>query len=68
MELAMRYSNYKPENVASDRQEEITMALNWFFKGQKNKLTMQISQFDYELLNTEIPEKWRFRIQWDISF
>ncbi len=67
MEMALRYSNYHPDTINSDQQEEVTMALNWFFKGHKNKLTMEISRFDYEQLNTEIGEKWRFRIQWDIS-
>lgn len=68
LEVAARYSNYKPNITAGiDIEQEQSLAFNYFFKGHKNKLTMEISHFDYERENFEYGDKWRFRIQWDIS-
>lgn len=69
LELALRYANYNPDIDSVDtvfKQEE-TLAVNWFFKGHKNKLTMEISRFDFLLAENEVVDEWRFRIQWDIS-
>ncbi|MBC9797941.1 OprO/OprP family phosphate-selective porin [Sinomicrobium weinanense] len=71
LEIAGRYARFTPDNDIRDHfQEEATLAFNWFFKGHKNKLTLEVSHFDYELVDTDaqIDDKVRFRLQWDISF
>lgn len=69
LEIAGRYARFTPDNNIDDNfQEEATLAFNWFFKEHKNKLTLEISHFDYEQVNTRINDKVRFRVQWDISF
>lgn len=68
LELAFRYGNYHPDTTASQPvEEEKTMAVNWFFKGHKNKLTMEVSHFDVEEPMQLVSDTWRFRLQWDIS-
>ncbi len=69
LEIAGRYARFTPDtDLKNDFQEEATLAFNWFFKEHKNKLTLEISHFDYELANNGIDDKVRFRVQWDISF
>ncbi|MEL4307746.1 OprO/OprP family phosphate-selective porin [Joostella sp. CR20] len=68
LEVAGRYSRYQPNTALSDNyQYEKTLALNWFFTEHKNKLTFEISHFDYETQTGDVDNKIRFRIQWDIS-
>lgn len=68
LELAVRYGNYRPDRTANQSVEtEKTMALNWFFNGHKNKLTMEVSFFDVEEPMMIVTDSWRFRVQWDIS-
>ena len=50
LELSTRYARYVPNTDFSDTfEEEFTVALNWFFKGHRNKLTAEISAFDFLL-------------------
>ncbi|MAW97037.1 MULTISPECIES: porin [unclassified Leeuwenhoekiella] len=68
LELAARYAEYSPNIDQEVNLDEISVALNWFFKGHRNKLTAEISNFDYESELQKIKEDWRFRVQWEISF
>lgn len=68
LELAARYANYVPDRDLDPHEEEYAIALNWFFKGHKNKLTAEVSIFDFEGEPAATERTTRFRIQWDISF
>lgn len=67
LEMAFRYANYEPNLVDNDQEQEKTLTFNWFFKGHKNKLTLETSHFDYLQVGNASDSKWRFRLQWDIS-
>ncbi|WBL24899.1 porin [Zunongwangia sp. HGR-M22] len=67
LEIAARYASYTPNTRVKSNLDELTLALNWFFKGHRNKLTMEISEFDLETEDMGIKDELRFRIQWDIS-
>jgi phosphate-selective porin OprO/OprP len=54
--------------MPDDLQQEFSLDLNWFFKGHRNKLTAEISPFDFQSNKETLKEGFRFRIQWDISF
>lgn len=69
LEIAARYSSYIPDSyLDQDHQDELSCALNWFFRGHKNKLTAEVSHFDYEQFDRQVDRKWRFRVQWEVSF
>lgn len=69
LEIAARYSHYNPNrDDLNTNLEETSLAFNWFFVGHRNKLTMEISSFDYETLDMNVDNRFRFRVQWDISF
>ena len=70
LELAARYARYTPNSDRSDFfEEEFALALNWFFKGgHRNKLTAEITVFDFQTETENLENTTRFRIQWDISF
>ena len=67
LEIAARYANFTPNTLQDYYLDEVTLAFNWFFKGHRNKLTMEISEFDLETADVGIKDEFRFRIQWDIS-
>ena len=68
LELVARHSKYIPDSdVSSNYGTENSIALNWFFSGHKNKLTMELSNFIYEGTPVIEENELRFRIQWDIS-
>jgi hypothetical protein len=70
LELAARYARYIPNsNQPELREEEFTLAFNWFFKGgNRNKLTAEITVFDFQTSMDIVEDTTRCRIQWDISF
>lgn len=68
LELAFRYADYEPNRGIGLHQVERSVNANWFFNGHKNKLSLELSHFDAELSDNSVEERWRFRIQWDISF
>ena len=68
MELAARYARYVPNTDVPEREDEFTLALNWFFREHRNKLTVEFTSFDYERELQVVQRTSRFRIQWDISF
>lgn len=68
LEMAARHAVYRPDNDFSKNwQDETTLTFNWFFKGHKNKLTSEVSHFNYQDKSLSLYDGWRFRIQWDIS-
>lgn len=69
MEIAARYANYVPDKqTIQNNEDELSIATNWFFKGHKNKLTLEFSWFDYETIEGTVDSTSRFRVQWDVSF
>nr|WP_253202622.1 porin [Flavobacterium sp. MC2016-06] len=68
LEVAGRHGVYRPDkNYKDNLQTESTVAFNYFFKGHKNKLTAEVSYFDFQDNTLPYADGWRFRIQWDIS-
>ncbi|QDO95727.1 porin [Formosa sediminum] len=68
LEIATRYAHFVPDDAMSFAYEdEYVLAANWFFKGHRNKLTAEITYFDFEQYEDQLSDEWRFRIQWDIS-
>lgn len=70
LELAARYARFTPDDrLPENLEEEYSLAVNWFFKGgHRNKLTAEVSVFDFQTDVEEFDSRTRFRIQWDISF
>ena len=68
LELALRFARVDPNrDVSGDTEKEYTLAANWFFKGHRNKLTLDLSH----VIRREAPEtdtSNRIRFQWDWSF
>jgi hypothetical protein len=52
--------------VNSRRNQEFSLAGNWFFNGHRNKITADLSWLDIEGAG-EQQRDVRFRIQWDVS-
>ncbi len=70
LELAGRYALFQPDMELHGNQErEYTLAFNCFFNDHLNKLTVDITRFDFEeeSINREA-SGWRFRVQYDFSF
>jgi hypothetical protein len=67
-ELAFRYGFYNPDlNRESTTEQEIGIAVNHFFNGHRNKLTVEFTRFIFDRdANFEV-DGTRFRVQWDIS-
>tara|TARA_B100000378_G_scaffold163488_1_gene131673 strand:- start:309 stop:1523 length:1215 start_codon:yes stop_codon:yes gene_type:complete len=68
LEMAARFAHYDPSEVSDYNLEEVSLAFNWYFKQHRNKLSMEISNFDYETPQANVENELRFRVQWDISF
>jgi phosphate-selective porin OprO/OprP len=71
LEIAFRYAFVDP-NVSekNDKLQEFTTAINWFFAGHKNKLTLDGSWLtldQQDSLGGDQHEQ-RIRLQWDVSF
>jgi hypothetical protein len=69
LEIAMRYSIYDPDlSVQNDLLNEYSLAINWFFKGHRNKLTAEVNFFHFQQAFAGLTDETQFRFQWDISF
>jgi hypothetical protein len=55
-------------SAARDRQHELTGALNWFFRGHANKLTLDASRLSLEQPGAPDLVTHRVRLQWDVHF
>ena len=69
LELAARWAFVDPDaSAASDRQHELSGALNWFFRGHANKLTLDVSRISLEQPGASDLVSHRARLQWDVHF
>jgi phosphate-selective porin len=69
LELAGRWAFVDPDtSAARDRQHELTGALNWFFRGHANKLTLDASRLSLEQPGAPDLVTHRVRLQWDVHF
>lgn len=69
LEIAGRYAFVDPQTgVSGDRIGELGGAVNWFFNGHNNKLTLDVSR--YGLLREDGSRRSGIgaRLQWDVSF
>jgi hypothetical protein len=68
MEFYGRYAVYDPDDgLENDLNSEYTLGLNWFFKGHKNKLTLEYSYLEFDQFVPEFESGHRLRLQWDVS-
>jgi len=68
LELAIRFARVDPNrDLTDDTEKEYTLASNWFFKGHRNKLTLDLSRV-IRRLAPETDTANRIRLQWDWSF
>ena len=68
LEVFARQAFYDPDtNISGNNNYEYSFGLNWFFKGHKNKLTVDYSYLDYNQFTIEDNTEHMFRIQWDVS-
>jgi phosphate-selective porin len=70
IEVAARYASYRPNlELIMNSEEEFSLAVNCFFNEHLNKLTADVTvfEFDQQSINREA-SGWRFRIQYDFSF
>jgi hypothetical protein len=69
LELAARWAFVDPDaSEVSDRQHELTAALNWFFSGHANKITLDVSRLSLEQPGASDLVSHRARLQWDVHF
>ncbi|RMH04520.1 MAG: porin, partial [Nitrospirae bacterium] len=69
LETAFRYAFVDPNIAASgDFRQEFTGALNWFFAGHRNKLTLDVSHLTLDQVVGNNLTEQRIRLQWDVSF
>lgn len=69
-EVAVRYALFRPDlQLPQNEEEEISVALNCFFNEHLNKLTADLTFFEFEesSVNREA-QGWRFRVQYEVSF
>lgn len=68
LEVFARQAFFDPDtDVSGNNNFEYTFGLNWFFKGHKNKLTIDYSYLDYNQFKIEDHTDHMVRIQWDVS-
>lgn len=68
LEVGARWATVSggPAAVASESREVGGVA-NWYFSGHKNKLSLDIFRVSIED-QTSRADRWRARVQWDVSF
>jgi hypothetical protein len=68
LEVFARQAFYDPDtDVPNDDNYEYSIGLNWFFKGHKNKLTIDYSYLKFNQFETENNQEHMVRLQWDVS-
>ena len=69
LEVAGRIASYRPNvDVPENLEREYALAFNWFFNGHRNKLSSEVTYFNFQTPTEIEASGWRFRVQWDISF
>ncbi len=68
LEVFARQAFYDPDtDVSGNNNYEFSCGVNWFFKGHKNKLTLDYSYLKFNQFTIEDNVDHMVRIQWDIS-
>jgi phosphate-selective porin OprO/OprP len=68
LEVFARQAFYDPDtDISGNNNFEYSFGLNWFFKGHKNKLTLDYSYLDFNQFSIEDNTEHMVRIQWDVS-
>ena len=68
LEVFARQAFFDPNaDISSDLNYEYTFGLNWFFKGHKNKLTIDYSYLKFNQFDIEDNVDHMVRLQWDVS-
>jgi phosphate-selective porin OprO and OprP len=68
LEFALRHAWVDPDDARSDDgQTETTVAVNWFFRGHRNKLTADYGWLTDDLSQPGERQERRLRLQWDVS-
>ena len=71
LEVAIRYAFVDPNvSAPNDVLKEYTTAINWFFAGHRNKVTVDFSHLslDQPAPAANAITEQRARLQWDVSF
>jgi phosphate-selective porin OprO and OprP len=69
LEVAFRYAFVDPNiSAPNDRRQEYTTAINWFFAGHRNKITLDGSWLTLSQPAGQNQHEQRVRLQWDVSF
>ncbi|MDF9798572.1 phosphate-selective porin OprO/OprP [Catalinimonas alkaloidigena] len=69
-EPAFRYAIFQPSiGFPQYAREEFSLALNCFFSRHANKLTADVTYFEFEEGEVDTShQSWRFRVQYEVSF
>ena len=68
LEVFIRQSFYDADyEISANNNYEYTMGCNWFFKGHKNKLTLEYSYIEYSEFDSVNSSGSNVRLQWDVS-
>jgi phosphate-selective porin OprO/OprP len=68
LEVFARQAFYDPDtDISGNNNFEYSFGVNWFFKGHKNKLTLDYSYLDFNQFSIEDNTEHMVRIQWDVS-
>jgi phosphate-selective porin len=69
LEVASRYAQYRPDlSIIENQQNEFAVAFNYFFVGHKNKLTVELTRFEFRDKSLTQDDETRIRVQYDVSF
>jgi hypothetical protein len=69
LEFAIRYAFVDPNvSAGNDTFREYTGAINWFFAGHRNKITLDASHLTLDVPIGPALTEQRVRLQWDVSF
>lgn len=77
LEVFGRYAFFWPDMEDHEIfRDEITAGVNWFIRGHRNKLTLEVSYLDFDYYEVEEygveneiqGDGLRYRLQWDVSF
>ena len=69
LEIAFRYAFVDPNvSAKNDTLSAYTTAINWFFAGHRNKLTLDGTWFTLAQPRGKDENEQQIRLQWDVSF
>ena len=69
LEIAFRAAFVDPDQSAkNDKLKAYTTAINWFFAGHRNKLTLDGTWFALQQPTGKDLNEQQVRLQWDVSF